>query len=67
MKRYVEGETRAQATVFPDTLDDCIAEDNPIRVVDAFVDELNLRNPRFDGMEPKVTGRPAFTAVNNRD
>jgi transposase len=60
MKRYVEGEARSQATLFPDTLEDYIAEDNPVRVVDAFVDELDLRKLGFDGMEPEVTGRPAY-------
>src|SRR5215831_1131226 len=60
MKRYVEGEARSQATLFPDTLDDYIAEDNPVRVVDAFVDELDLRKLGFDGMQPEATGRPAY-------
>jgi transposase len=60
MKRYVEGEARCQATLFPDTLDDYIAEDNPVRVVDTFVDELDLRKLGFDGMEPEATGRPAY-------
>src|SRR5215472_13340064 len=49
MKRYVEGEARSQTTLFPDTLDDYIAEDNPVRVVDVFVDELDLKKLGFDG------------------
>ena len=60
MKRYVEGEARSQATLFPDTLEDYIAEDNPVRIVDAFVDELGLLKLGFDGMEPEPTGRPAY-------
>jgi len=60
MKRYVEGEARSQATLFPDTLEDYIAEGNPVRVVDAFVDELDLRKLGFDGVEPEPTGRPAY-------
>ena len=60
MKRYVEGEARSQTTLFPDTLDDYIAEDNPVRVVDAFVDELDLKKLGFDGMVPEATGRPAY-------
>ena len=60
MKRYVEGEARSQATLFPDALEDYIAEDNPVRVVDVFVDELDLRKLGFDGMEPEGTGRPAY-------
>lgn len=39
MKRYVEGEDRSQATPFPERLDDYIAEDNPVRVIDVFVEE----------------------------
>jgi transposase len=60
MKRYVEGENRSQSTLFPESLDDYIAEDNPVRVVDVFVDELDLRQLGFEGVEPEVTGRPAY-------
>jgi transposase len=60
MTRYVEGEDRSQATLFPETLDEYIAADNPIRVVDVFVDELDLRKLGFDGMQPELTGRPAY-------
>ena len=60
MKRYVEGEDRTQATLFPERLDDYIAEDNPVRVIDVFVDELDLVELGFEGMEPEVTGRPAY-------
>jgi transposase len=60
MTRYVEGEERSQATLFPETLDEYIAADNPVRVVDVFVDELDLRKLGFDGMQPEVTGRPAY-------
>jgi transposase len=60
MKRYVEGENRSQCTLFPESLDDYIAEDNPIRVVDVFVDELDLKALGFEGAEPEETGRPAY-------
>src|SRR5471030_2001760 len=60
MKRYVEGEIRSQSTLFPESLDDYIAEDNPVRVVDVFVDELDLKQLGFDGAEPEATGRPAY-------
>jgi transposase len=60
MKRYVEGEDRSQATLFPERLDDYIAEDNPVRVIDVFVDELDLAELGFEGMEPEATGRPAY-------
>ena len=42
MKRFIEGEDRRQVTLLPECLDDYIGEDNPVRVVDVFVDELNL-------------------------
>jgi len=42
MKRFVVGENRSQSTLFPELLDDYVAEDNPVRVIDVFVDELNL-------------------------
>ena len=60
MKRYVEGENRFQSTLFPESLEDYIAEDNPVRLVDVFVDELDLKDLGFDGAEPEATGRPAY-------
>jgi transposase len=43
MKRFIEGEDRRQGTLLPELLDDYVAEDNPVRVVDVFVEELDLR------------------------
>ena len=43
MKRYVEDQDRSQVTLFPESLDEYIAEDNPVRVVDVFVNELDLK------------------------
>jgi transposase len=60
MKRFIEGEDRSQSTLFPEHLDDYIAEDNPVRVVDVFINELKLSQLGFDGMQPEVTGRPAY-------
>jgi transposase len=60
MKRYVVGQDRSQSTLFPEVLDEYIAEDNPVRVVDVFVDELDLGDLGFEGAEPEVTGRPAY-------
>jgi transposase len=60
MKRFIEGEDRSQSTLFPEHLDDYIAEDNPVRVIDVFVDELDLSQLGFEGVEPEVTGRPAY-------
>lgn len=60
MGRYVEGADRNQTTLLPECLDDFIAEDNPIRVVDVFVDELDLGSLGFDGATPASTGRPSY-------
>src|ERR1700751_4224139 len=60
MKRYVEGEGRNQATLLPECLEDYIAEDNPVRAVDALVEELDLKGLGFDGADPAVTGRPSY-------
>jgi transposase len=60
MKRFIEGEERSQVTLLPECLDDYIAEDNPIRVVDVFVEELQLQELGFEGAEPAATGRPSY-------
>src|SRR6187402_1740384 len=60
MKRFIEGEERGQITLLPECLDDYIAEDNPVRVVDAFVEELDLQALGFEGIEPADTGRPSY-------
>jgi len=60
MGRYVEGEDRTQSVLFPERLDDWIDEDGTVRVIDVFVDELDLRKLGFDRAEPSATGRPAY-------
>jgi transposase len=60
MKRFVEGTDRHQSTLFPECLEDWIYEDNPVRVIDVFVDELDLADLRFNGVDPEVTGRPSY-------
>ena len=60
MKRFFEGEDRSQSKLFPERLDDYVAEDNPVKVIEVFVDELNLNELGFDGMQPEATGRPAY-------
>jgi transposase len=59
MKRFVEGADRGQSTLLPECLDDWIDESNPVRVVDAFVDALNLEELGFGGVIPEGTGRPS--------
>jgi transposase len=60
MKRFIEGADRGQSTFLPECLDDWIEEENPVRVIDAFVDALDLACLGFAGIEPAATGRPAF-------
>jgi transposase len=60
MKRFVEGEDRSQSTLFPERLEDWIGEDNPVRVIDVFVDELDLGGLGFGRVEPRATGRPGY-------
>jgi transposase len=60
MKRFVEGEDRRQATLLPDCLHDYVTEENPVRIVDVFVDELDLAALGFAGTVPEVTGRPSY-------
>jgi len=60
MKRFVEGEDRSQSTLFPERLDDYVGEANPVRVVDVFVDELDLSGLGFSRVEPLATGRPGY-------
>ena len=60
MKRFIEGVDRSQCTLFPERLEDYIAEDNPVRVIDVFVEALNLRELGFEGVDPCATGRPAY-------
>jgi transposase len=60
MRRFVEGADRGQSTLFPDRLEDWIGEDNPVRVIDVFVDELDLADLGFGGVGPEATGRPSY-------
>jgi transposase len=60
MKRFVEGQCRTQCTLLPEQLDDFVTDTNPVRVVDVFVDELDLTKLGFEGMAPAQTGRPAY-------
>ena len=60
MNRFIEGVSRAQVSLLPECLDDFVAEDNPIRVVEAFVEQLDLLALEFDGATPAVTGRPSY-------
>ena len=60
MTRFIEGADRSQGSMFPERLDDWVGEDNPVRVVDLFVDELDLGGLGFERIAPKATGRPGY-------
>lgn len=60
MKRYIEGESLDQMTLMPTTLEDYVCEDNPVRVIDVFVEELDLGELGFKGDTPASTGRPGY-------
>lgn len=60
MGRFVEGDERHQSWLLPNSLDDYVTEDNPVRVIEAFIDELDFAGIGFVGVEPASTGRPAY-------
>jgi transposase len=60
MKRFVAGADRTQSTLLPESLEDWVDESNPVRVIDVFVDALNIAELGFDGVEPAATGRPSY-------
>ena len=59
MSDFIEGEDRSQATLFPERLDDYVAEDNPVRVIDVFIDDLDISGLGFKA-EPPTLGRPGY-------
>jgi transposase len=61
MARYVEGQDRTQCVLFPERLDDWIHEDSTVRVIDVFVEGLDLKKLGFDRAEPALTGGPAYS------
>src|SRR6201989_1258204 len=60
MRRFVEEVDRGQSTLLPECLDDFIDESNPVRVIDLFVDTLDLAEMSFEGVKPAATGRPSY-------
>jgi transposase len=63
MGRFVEGSDRRQSWLLPNSLDDYVTDDNPVRVVGAFIDEFNLGSLEFARAAPAATGRPAYDPV----
>ena len=60
MKRFIEGADRTQVSLLPDCVDDYVGTDTSVRVIEAFVDQLDLREMGFEGVDPEATGRPAY-------
>ena len=60
MKRFILGQDRNQSTLFPESLEEYIDDDNTVRVVYAYVDELDLHAMGFERVQPKATGRPGY-------
>jgi len=60
MSRFIAGEERRQGTLLPDSLEDYVTDDNPVRAIDVFIDELDLVAMGFAGVAPEATGRPAY-------
>ena len=60
MSRFIEEGNRSQGTLLPESIDEYVAEENPVRVIEAFVEALDLAELGFSGVEPKATGRPAY-------
>ena len=58
---YIQGVSRKQAVLFPDTVDDYIEEDDPARLMDLFIDRLDLQKMGFVRSEPKAEGRPGYS------
>ena len=67
MRRFVESRDRGQSTPFPECLEDWIGEDNPVRVIDVFADELDLGELGFSGADPEVTGRPSLSSFGTAE
>ena len=60
MHRFIDGEDRMQQALLPHSLEDYVGEENPVRVIEVFIDELDLAALGFSGMMPAATGRPAY-------
>jgi len=61
---YIQGTSRKQEILFPESVDDYIAEDNPVQFIDAFVDSMDLKELEFKYAEPELTGRPPYNPAD---
>jgi len=60
MKRFIEGANRTQVSLLPGCVEDYVEAENPVRVIEAFVEQLDLRALGFDSIDPEATGRPSY-------
>ena len=60
MHRFIDGEDRMQQTLLPHSLEDYVGEENPVRVIEVFIEELDLAALGFSGVTPAATGRPGY-------
>src|SRR6202158_215748 len=60
MRRFIDGEDRMQQTLLPHCLEDYVGEENPVRVIEVFIEELDLAALGFSGVTPATTGRPGY-------
>src|SRR3979411_795919 len=60
MHRFIDGEDRMQQALLPHSLEDYVGEENPVRVIEVFIDELDLAALGFSGMTPAATGSPSY-------
>src|SRR5436190_19393253 len=63
MHRFIDGEDRMQQALLPHSLEDYVGEENPVRVIEVFIDELDLAALGFSGMTPAATGRPGYPST----
>src|SRR3954451_12600476 len=61
---HILGHDRSQLLLLPEAVDDYVGADNPVRFIEAFVDELNLAALGFIGTMPKATGRPSYAPAD---
>lgn len=66
MGRFVEGADRHQTSFLPACLEDYVGSANPVRIIDAFVDELDLAELGFERVQPAATGRPGYPSRRSR-
>ena len=64
MHRFIDGEDRMQPALLPHCLEDYVGEENPVRVIEVFIDELDLASLGFSGMTPAATGRPYISSIS---